>query len=693
MPRDSGGAYTLPSGNPVVDGTVIESVWANDLTTDLAVQLNNVFTRDGLLGPIAPVLFVNGTLALPSIAFSESPSTGIYRVAPSTVGLAIAGVARQTWTPTEMNITGNLVVSGTITSSSGGISFVGPILVGAGTAPLPAYSFTADPNTGVYNRSADSLGFATNGLERAYFDANGRFSVNPSTLAGSPSILAGTATSGISLDVQANATEDMSMRFVNSAYTEVRAQVSVSSSSIVFGGNTALPIFFFTNALGRVGIAATGGVTFNTPTSGGHVINGTLQINAATTVTTGGIGVVGNSLITGELDVTGSVYAPNFYVSDVATGAGTYGISGGLGAAIVTWGTTSAGLGTMDLYAGGFRQMQLAYIASAVNYHVIYGGTLGNRISYTAAGVDTNIGMQWIAKGTGDYVWFGGTGGVHFQVVPGAAGTGATWIQIAGNTGTAPAYPTISSNAARVTAAVPFRFTNASSTTSGDVSTTYLMASATTLGWVNSAGSANNKVQEIGWSGGVLTFRVVNDAYTLAHNWMTVAGGYAAGISSINLSTASSNAGSTVISASNSTSALHVSDVGAAGGNIKITGDGATTPSKYMRVSAGALQFLNNGYSLVLLGITDGGVLTDYRGATLANDPSSAASHTVGSIVQASYGAGAVNAFATIVASGGSALTVFAIGAGSNGSITSGTWRALGARDSSTTVGLWIRTA
>lgn len=36
MPRDSGGTFTLVSGNPVVSGTLIESNWANTTMPDLA---------------------------------------------------------------------------------------------------------------------------------------------------------------------------------------------------------------------------------------------------------------------------------------------------------------------------------------------------------------------------------------------------------------------------------------------------------------------------------------------------------------------------------------------------------------------------------------------------------------------------------------------------------------------------------
>ncbi|RZJ71600.1 hypothetical protein [Flavobacterium sp.] len=46
-----------------------------------------------------------------------------------------------------------------------------------GTAPIPAYSFQTDTNTGIFSPSADAIGFATFGIERARVDASGRLVV------------------------------------------------------------------------------------------------------------------------------------------------------------------------------------------------------------------------------------------------------------------------------------------------------------------------------------------------------------------------------------------------------------------------------------------------------------------------------------------------------------------------------------
>jgi hypothetical protein len=45
--RNSGGTYSLPTGNPVVTGTTITSTWANGTLTDIGTELTNSLDRQG----------------------------------------------------------------------------------------------------------------------------------------------------------------------------------------------------------------------------------------------------------------------------------------------------------------------------------------------------------------------------------------------------------------------------------------------------------------------------------------------------------------------------------------------------------------------------------------------------------------------------------------------------------------------
>jgi microcystin-dependent protein len=58
---------------------------------DVATQLNNVFTRDGLLGPLAPFRLVDGTAAAPGVTFNSELNMGMFREGPGTLGVAIGG--------------------------------------------------------------------------------------------------------------------------------------------------------------------------------------------------------------------------------------------------------------------------------------------------------------------------------------------------------------------------------------------------------------------------------------------------------------------------------------------------------------------------------------------------------------------------------------------------------------------------
>jgi hypothetical protein len=57
-------------------------------------------------------------------------------------------------------------------SAAGNATFNGTVLASNGTPSLPSLSFSSDPNTGIYNSSADNIGFAIGGVARAFMSAN-----------------------------------------------------------------------------------------------------------------------------------------------------------------------------------------------------------------------------------------------------------------------------------------------------------------------------------------------------------------------------------------------------------------------------------------------------------------------------------------------------------------------------------------
>ena len=102
----------------------------------------------------AQIQAVFGTAALPAITFAGDPNTGIYRPAADQIGLSAGGVQR-------LNI--NAV----------GIDGALPFSAPAAVVGAPSYSFTGDPNTGIYSPAADQIALATVGVQRANVHAAG----------------------------------------------------------------------------------------------------------------------------------------------------------------------------------------------------------------------------------------------------------------------------------------------------------------------------------------------------------------------------------------------------------------------------------------------------------------------------------------------------------------------------------------
>lgn len=99
MPRSANGSYVLPSGNPVVAGTLVRAEWANTTMGDLAVEIAGSLDRYGRGGMLAQFKAFDGVVGIPGISFSNEPKSGMYRAASNDVRLAINGADVLTLTP------------------------------------------------------------------------------------------------------------------------------------------------------------------------------------------------------------------------------------------------------------------------------------------------------------------------------------------------------------------------------------------------------------------------------------------------------------------------------------------------------------------------------------------------------------------------------------------------------------------
>ncbi len=94
MPRNASGSYSLPAGNPVVTQTTIASSWANTTLDDLKVEMTDSLSRSAKGGMLGALALVDGTAALPALAFNTELTTGLFRPAANMLAVSVAGVER-----------------------------------------------------------------------------------------------------------------------------------------------------------------------------------------------------------------------------------------------------------------------------------------------------------------------------------------------------------------------------------------------------------------------------------------------------------------------------------------------------------------------------------------------------------------------------------------------------------------------
>jgi hypothetical protein len=131
---------------------------------------NNVTFAD--ITSTAEILASDGAVGTPSITFTSDPNTGIYNIGADQIGFTTNGTCR-------LDI-GTSAMMSTLQFSNA-----------VGSAGAPAYSFTGDLDSGVYNVGADNIGISTGGSLR--FDASTTAVtstlpvVHPAGTAGAPS--------------------------------------------------------------------------------------------------------------------------------------------------------------------------------------------------------------------------------------------------------------------------------------------------------------------------------------------------------------------------------------------------------------------------------------------------------------------------------------------------------------------------
>lgn len=211
---------------------------------------------------------------------------------------------------------------------------------------------------------------------------------------------------------------------------------------VFLGGNTALTNINLnagknvTGGTNAFGVVSNGQIQTDVTgiaqyfNAGGNQIVGTTtsQLRYYGTVQTTISGTVSNQYgFYADASLTGGVNNYGFY-GNIAAATGRYNFYANGTADNVFVGTTSLG------GAVGSEALRASFVSSSVNYMQVQGGTTGNGPTFTSQGTDTNIYMNFVAKGTGAFE-FKSSGVRQFAIgsVPSAVNFVLTYGSITGN--------------------------------------------------------------------------------------------------------------------------------------------------------------------------------------------------------------------------------------------------------------------
>lgn len=362
MSRNGSGTYTLPSGNPVVSGTIIESTWANTTLSDIASALTDSLSRSGQGGMTAPLRLFDGTSLVPGLAWSNETATGFYRAGAGDTRLVVTGSQVMQFLATGVAVTGTLSTTGAITATGGLIGNVtGNVSGNAGTVTNGVYT-TGDQTIGGTKTFSNTIsgsitgnaGTVTNGVYTTGNQTIGGTKTFSSTISGSVSGNAGTATTlqtartinGVSFDGSANITVTAN----TSSLVTFNNGGAGGASGSTFNGSGALTVSYNTvgapsttgaNASGNWGINVTGNaatVTNGVYTTGDQNIAGQKRFSSSVVVggtsvgaanfdiQTTGASVINALLTTGVSDLNFRLGAANGVAGSSGTTQSTFGL-------------------------------------------------------------------------------------------------------------------------------------------------------------------------------------------------------------------------------------------------------------------------------------------------------------------------------------------------------------------------------
>lgn len=202
MPRNSSGIYTLPGGNPVTPGDVIEAAWANTTMEDIADALTNSLSRTGAGGMLAPFRIADGSVSGPGLSYLNETNTGLYRSGAGSTWMAVLGV-----NVAQFSTVGVTIPFGKALTANGNASVAGTLAVTGATAIASTLAVT-----GAITATGGVVGNVTGNVTAA----SGTSTFNNLTISGSLDMDAGTSATITGLSTPTNPSDAANKAYVDS---------------------------------------------------------------------------------------------------------------------------------------------------------------------------------------------------------------------------------------------------------------------------------------------------------------------------------------------------------------------------------------------------------------------------------------------------------------------------------------------
>ncbi len=315
---------------------------------------------------------------------------------------------------TQTITSGNLTIDGSLTVD--GVLAYSALTVGVGSAAAPSYTFSGRTNTGMYSSAANVLDFATDGT-RQLSVGGGIVAVNYLQIEGS------VASSPVLINTLGTDT-NVSLQLVPKGTGQIVIPVGAATTpSIGFAGRLATGMY--SSAAATIDFVSTGGENLQIADSGGTTVN-YATITGSATATPVLLGVAGSDTnISLEIVPKGTGQVLNA-VGAVATPAYSF-----VGRSDV--GIWSSAAHTMDFSTNSLRVLQLIQSpSSSVNYMTVTPASTGNPVLLGAIGSDTNVSLEVVLKGSGNFNVLTG----NIQALAGNIDAGSS-----GNAGMLVSYP------------------------------------------------------------------------------------------------------------------------------------------------------------------------------------------------------------------------------------------------------------